>query len=92
MDSSNNTLSKFLSIKIIQSGDVIKISLSIANLRKNFYDIYSSLLNELKLKQKDTYLSNENGNMISDLDLNLSLEDIIKKFGKRLKLYYEKII
>ncbi len=88
---SNNKVNEFLSFKIIQGGETIKVKLSTVNLRKKFDEIYGSLLKELKLKQKDTYLSNEEGMMIGDLDLNLYLEDIIKKFGTKLKLYYEKV-
>ena len=91
MKSSDNQGSEFLSIKIIQSGDIIKVALTTANLRKRFSEIYSSLLKELKFKQKDIYLSTEDGKMISNSDLNLSLEDIIKKFSVKLKLYYEKV-
>ncbi|MFX0022686.1 MAG: hypothetical protein ACFE9S_10185 [Candidatus Hermodarchaeota archaeon] len=90
-----NSLNKdinYLSIKIIQSGDIIRIKISKENLRKEFHDIYSSLLKDLKLKQKDTYLSNDEGKMIGVLDLNSSLEEIIQKFGLKLKLYYEKVI
>ena len=91
MDDLNNHIYEFMSFKIIQSGEIIKISLSTANLRKKFYYIYFSILKELKLKQKDTYLSNEEGKMIGDIDLTLPLVDIIKKFGTKLKLYYEKV-
>jgi hypothetical protein len=92
MDNSNNNSINFLSIKIIQTGDIIRIKTSKENLKKEFYDIYSSTLNDLKLKQKDAYLSNEEGKMIGDLDLNKSLKEIIQKFGPSLKLYYEKVI
>ncbi|MFX1388186.1 MAG: hypothetical protein ACFE9M_13290 [Promethearchaeota archaeon] len=92
MNDKKNNLDNFLSVKIIQSGDIIKVSLSSTNLKKKFNEIYGSLLRELKLKQKDTYLSNKEGKMIGDFDLELSLEEIIKKFGNRLKLHYEKII
>ncbi|MFX1591562.1 MAG: hypothetical protein ACFFB6_01820 [Promethearchaeota archaeon] len=92
MNDKKNNLDNFLSVKIIQSGDIIKVSLSSTNLKKKFNEIYGSLLRELKLKQKDTYLSNKEGKMIGDFELELSLEEIIKKFGNRLKLYYEKII
>lgn len=89
---SNHNDNKSLLIKIIQTGDIIRVSLSKENMEKKFYDIYISLLKELNLKQKDSYLSNEEGNMISDFDLNSPLKEIIKKFGSKLKLYYEKII
>jgi hypothetical protein len=92
MDNSNNENISFLSIKIIQSGDIIRIKTSKENMKKEFYEIYSSTLKDLKLKQKDAYLSNEEGKMIGDLDLNKSLEEIIQKFGSSLKLYYEKVI
>ena len=92
MDNSKNKYINSLSIRIIQSGDIIRISLSKENLKKKFYDIYSSLLKELKLKQKDSYLSNEEGKMIEEFDLKLSTEDIIQKFSTKLKLYYEKIL
>ncbi len=83
---------EFLSFKIIQSGERIKVSLTPENLRKKFNDIYLSLLRELKLKQKDTFLSNEEGKMIGIPDLSLSLEEIINKFGTMLKVYSEKIL
>jgi hypothetical protein len=79
-------------LKIVQSGETIEIPLTKDNLFRIFNEIYIKLLKELRLKPQDTYLSNEDGKMIGDLDLNLSLEEIIKKFGNRLKLYYEKII
>lgn len=92
MDNTQNKLNEFLSVEIVQSGDVLKVSLSPTNLKKSFNVIYVSLLKELKLKQKDTYLSNDSGKMVGEIDLKLSLGDIIKIFGKKLKLYYEKII
>lgn len=91
MSSSNRQSDEFLSFKIIQSGEIIKISLSQTNLRKKFHEIYLSLLKELKLKQKDTFLSNNEGKMIGIPDLGLSLEGIINKFGRKLRLYCEKV-
>jgi len=91
MDDLNIEEEKFLSFKIIQSNEIKNISLNEANLRGRFSEIYFSILKELKLKPKDTYLSNEDGRMIGNLDLNLSLEDVVKKFGYKLKIYYEKI-
>ncbi len=92
MENSNNDYTKFLSIKIIQSGDIIRIKTSKQNMRKEFYDIYSSILRDLRLKQKDVYLSNEEGKMIGDFDYSKPLEEIIQKFGLKLKLYYEKVL
>ncbi|MFX0005973.1 MAG: hypothetical protein ACFFAV_04500 [Candidatus Hermodarchaeota archaeon] len=92
MDSSIDKDIEYLSILIVQSGDIIRIKTSTENLRKEFYDIYSSMLRDLKLKQKYAYLSNEEGKMIGDFDLNKSLEEILQEFGSRLKLYYEKVI
>ncbi len=92
MDNPNDKDINSLSILIVQSGDIIRIKTSKENLRKEFYDLYSSMLKDLKLKQKDVYLSNEEGKMIGDLDLNSPLKEIIQKFGTKLKLYYEKII
>ena len=91
MDDLNIEEEKFLSFKIIQSGEIKNLSLNEANLRRKFNKIYFSILKELKLNPKDTYLSNEEGKMIGNLDLNLSLEDMVKKFGYKLKIYYEKI-
>jgi len=82
---------EFLSFRIIQSGEIKKVPLTPVNLKINFRDIYLSLLKELKLKQKDTFLSNEEGKMIRIPDLSLSLEEIVHKFGPMLKLYSEKI-
>ena len=91
MNDLNNKDEKFLSFKAIQSGEIKNLLLNEVNLRRKFNEIYFSILKELKLKPKDTYLSNEEGKMIGNLDLNLSLEDVIKKFGYILKIYYEKI-
>ncbi len=91
MDDKNDHTNEFISFKIIQSGEIIKVSLSRSNLGKKFDEIYGLLLKNLKFKPKDTYLSNENGKMIGDFDLELSLQEIIKKFGNKLKVYYEKI-
>ena len=81
----------FLTFKIVQSGEIKKVELSNSNLRKSFRNILLSLLKELKLKQKDVFLSNEEGKMIGNHDLSLSVEEIIHKFGTILKLYSEKI-
>ncbi|MFX0039400.1 MAG: hypothetical protein ACFFB9_08600 [Promethearchaeota archaeon] len=80
-----------LFFKIIQSGEIIKIALTEINLANNFREIYLPLLKQLKLKQKDVYVSNEEGKMIGDFDMELSLESILNKFGNKLKLYCEKI-
>ena len=91
MNDFNNKNEKFLSFKAIQSGEIKNILLNEVNLRRKFNEIYFSILKELKLKPKDTYLSNEEGRMLANLDLNLSLEEVVKKFGYILKIYYEKI-
>ena len=83
---------QFLFFKIVQSGERIKIPLTKENLTSEMKEIYLILLKDLKLKQKDVYISNEEGKMIGDFDMKLSLEDIVSKFGNKLKLYYEKII
>lgn len=91
MDDLNIEEENFLSFKIIQSGEIKNLLLNEVNLRRKFNGIYFSILKELKLNPRDTYLSNEEGRMIGNLDLNLSLEDVVKKFGYILKIYYEKI-
>ena len=90
-DLNNKEDEKFLSFKAIQSGEIKKILLNEVNLRRKFNEIYFSILKEFKLNPRDTYLSNEEGRMIGTLDLNLSLEEVVKKFGSILKIYYEKI-
>ena len=87
----NKEGNKFLSFKIIQSGEIVKVPLTPANLRKKFYEIFDSLLQKLKLKQKETFMSNNEGKMINTLELDLSLEEIINKYGLRLKVYSERI-
>ncbi len=91
MNDLNSKDEKFLSFKAIQSGEIKNLLLNEVNLRRKFNEIYFSILKELKLKPKDTYLSDEEGRMIGTLDLNLSLEEVVKKFGYILKIYYEKI-
>ena len=78
-------------IKVVQSGEKVEIPLTEKNLEREFKEFYSNILKELKLKQKDVYLTNEEGKMIGISDLNLSLQDVIKKFGFRLKLYSERV-
>ncbi|MFX0036202.1 MAG: hypothetical protein ACFE9I_11255 [Candidatus Hermodarchaeota archaeon] len=78
-------------IKIVQSGEEVEIPLILKNLQRHFKEFYNNILKELKLKQKDVYITNEEGKMIGIADLNSSLEDIITKFGTRLKLYSEKV-
>ncbi|MFX1303073.1 MAG: hypothetical protein ACFE9X_06930 [Promethearchaeota archaeon] len=77
--------------RIVQSGENIVIPLTDKNLKSQFKEIYHKLLKKLRLKQNDVYLSNKKGMMVANSDLGLSLQDIIKKFGSMLKLYYEKI-
>ena len=83
---------EFLSFKIIQSGEIKKVPLTPMNLIKKFREIYIALLKELRLKQKDTFLSNDEGMMVGIHDLGLTLNEIIIKFGTLLKVYSEKII
>ncbi len=82
---------KYLSLKIIQSGEIIKIAISDKNLRKNLKEFYVPILKELKVKEKDVFISNEEGKMLGNSDLELPLNLIFKKFGNKLKLYSEKI-
>jgi hypothetical protein len=92
MKDSEQKNNEFLNIKIAQTGDILRFALNEVNLKKKFHEIYSSLLKELKLKKKDAYLSSEDGKMVSEIDLNLTLKEIIKKFDLKLKLYYEKVL
>ncbi len=82
---------EFLFLKIIQSGEIIKIVISDKNLRKNLKEFYVPILKELKVKEKDVFISNEESKMLGNYDLELPLNLIIKKFGNNLKLYSEKI-
>ena len=83
---------EFLTFKIIQSEEVIKVQLTPNNLSRDFHDIFQSLLKELKLKQKDIFLTNEEGKMIGIHDLSFSLKEITHRFGTILKVYSEKIM
>jgi hypothetical protein len=83
---------KFFRIRVIQSGEIININLDNTNLRTIFSEIYFPLLKKLRLKKEDAYLSNDQGKMVRDFDLKLSLEKIIERFGNRLNLYYEKVM
>jgi len=91
MEFSKRDSNKFLTIRIIQSGDKLRVRLTKINLRKKFNEIYAPLLKQLKLKKNYAYLSSKDGKMVSLSDLNLSLEDFVQKFGLNLKLYYERI-
>ena len=91
MNNSKEQGKQFFYFKIIQRGENIKIPLIEKNINKEFREIYYKLLKELKLKEKNAFLSNEDGKMIGISDLSLSLEEVIKKFGFKLRLYYEKV-
>ena len=79
-------------IKIIQSGEIKSFFLTKENLNRPFKEIYLPIIKELKLKLKDTFLSNDAGKTLINKDLNLSLNEILKKFGTKINLYYEKIM
>lgn len=82
---------EFLFLKIIQSGETIKIELTDMNLRKKFEDFYKPILKELKLKEKNVFISNKEGKMLRNSDLELPLNLISEKFGYRLNLYSERV-
>ncbi|MFX1411066.1 MAG: hypothetical protein ACFFA6_11995 [Promethearchaeota archaeon] len=82
---------QFLSLKIVQGGDIIKIALTDANLSTKFKKLYVPILKELNLKQKDIFFSNVEGKMLLNHDLGKDLKTIIERFGNNLRLYSEKI-
>ena len=92
MNESESENIDFFLIKIVQSGEIERISLIDQNLNKKFKEIYYSLLKQLRFKEKDILLSSDEGKALSDLDLKLSLKEIIEKFGPSLNLYNEKIM
>ena len=81
-----------LIIKIIQSGEIKSFSVTEENLNKKFKEIYLQIIKGLKLKRKDIFLSNDAGRALSSLDLNLTLKEILEKFGNKINLYYEKVM
>ncbi len=91
MNDAHHQEKQILLIKIVQSGEKFEIPLTLKNLQRQFKEFYYNILKELKLKQKDVYITNEEGKMIRSSDLNLCLQDVIKKFGVKLKLYSEKV-
>ena len=82
---------EFLFLKIIQSGEIIKIVLTETNLKKKFKEFYVPILKRLKLKEKNVFISNKEGKMLGNSDLELPLKVISEKFGYRLKLYSETV-
>ncbi len=92
MNNSNLKNDEFFIIKIIQSGEIKSFSLTNENLSKKFKDLYFPVIKGLKIKKKDVFLSNDAGRALDSIDLNLSLKEIIEKFGNKLNLYYEKIM
>ncbi len=82
---------EFLFLKIIQSGEIIKIVLTETNLKKKFKEFYVPILKRLKLKEKNVFINNKEGKMLGNSDLELPLKVISEKFGYRLKLYSEKV-
>ncbi len=92
MNNLNNNNKEDFKIKIIQSGNIKSFSLSEENLNRKFLEIYSPLIKELRLNKRDIFLTNEEGRALHNIDLNLSLRKIIEKFGKKINLYYEKVM
>ncbi len=82
----------FLVIKIVQAGTTKSIPLNDLNLEKRFKEIYEPLLKSLKMKRSDAFLSDESGRMIGPIELNLTLKEILEKYGTQLSLYYEKVM
>lgn len=92
MSNINTKNDQFFIIKIIQSGEIKSFSLTKENLNRPFKEIFLPLIKELKLKLKDIFLSTDAGKTLINKDLNLSLNEILKKFGTKINLYYEKIM
>jgi hypothetical protein len=91
MSEINNQGNEFLSFKNAQSGEIKKIALTPENMKAKFKNIYFSVIKDFNLKHKDIFVSNEDGKMIGPFDFSLKLKEIIKRFGKELKLYSEKV-
>lgn len=72
---------EFLFLKIIQSGEIIKIVLTETNLKQKFKEFYVPILKRLKLKEKNVFISNKEGKMLGNSDLELPLKVISEKFG-----------
>ena len=81
----------FLEIKVVQGGERKKFELTEKMLNITLKDIFYPLLKDLKLKEKDVFLSIESGKMLAKHHLNLSLREIVEQFGTTLFLYSEKI-
>ena len=81
-----------LVIKIVQSGELNKFVLSEKMLNRKLKDLLFPILKELKLKEKDVFLSIESGKMISSYYFNLTIKEIVEVYGTRLNLYSEKIM
>ena len=92
MKSPKNDIKEDFKIKIIQSGKIKSFSLTESNLNKKFREVYTPLIKELKLSKKDIFFTNDEGRALNNMDLNLPLNKIIEKFGKKINLYYDKIM
>lgn len=92
MIESKNPELEFLFVKIVQSGEIKKIPLNELNLSKKFNALYIPMLKKLKLKKNDAFLTNESGQMFNKVNFDETVEDVVKEFGSKLKLYYEKIM
>jgi len=84
LNDSRNKDVKLFRIKVIQSGEIIKIDLDDTSLSTIFREIYLPLLKKLRFKSEDAYLSNDQGKMVRNLDLKLPLKLIIEQFGNKL--------
>jgi len=88
----NTKNDQFFIIKIIQSGEIKSFSLTKENLNRPFKEIYFPIIKGLKLKKYDIFLSNDAGRALNANDLDLSLKEVLNKFGTKINLYYEKIM
>ncbi len=82
---------EFFDFKIVQGRNLKRFELTEENLAKKFKALYFPLIKELNLKKRNAFLCDDSGRMLSNLDLNLSLEEIIEKFGHEINLHSESV-
>ncbi len=91
-DNENHEEEFFLIIKIVQTGKINSVPLNDLNLEKKFKEIYEPLLKNLNMKRTGSFLSDECGRMLGPFELNLTVKEIVEKYGTQLNLYYEKVM
>jgi len=90
--SSDELLEDFLIITLKQGGRQEYIELNEHNIKEKFRALLDKIFKKYKMKEKFVMLTTDDGRMVPPFKYNQPIETIVKDFGNKLNLYYEKQI